>query len=116
MNEVNLIWEYQLSNTKIHNKKTRKIWGNVAYADYQSLENDFCDKKVHPGDLKSSITQSINSILEPIRKKLENDPELKELVKNAYPEPAAKIVVNKKSKSNSNINDNSKVSTTNINN
>ena len=119
------LYSLNFQTPKFTIKRPEKYGGDVAYADYQSLEDDFRDKKVHPGDLKSSITQSINSILEPIRKKLENDPELKELVKNAYPEPAAKIVVNKKkpkskskskSNSNSNINDDSKVSTTNINN
>nr|CAG8574964.1 672_t:CDS:2 [Entrophospora candida] len=71
-------------------KRPEKYGGDVNYEDYQSLENDFRDKKVHPGDLKASITQNINAILEPIRKKWESDPELQELVKKAYPEPAPK--------------------------
>src|SRR5581483_2761809 len=67
-------------------KRNEKWGGNVSYTDYQSLENDFRDKKVHPGDLKAAVTEAINNLLEPIRKKWKNDPEFQKITGQAYPE------------------------------
>lgn len=78
-------------------KRSEKWGGNVTYTDYQSLEDDFRDKKIHPGDLKASVTESINDLLEPVREKWKNDPELQNLISQAYPEPQ-KIVKKKKTK------------------
>ncbi|RIA98986.1 tRNA synthetases class I-domain-containing protein [Glomus cerebriforme] len=79
-------------------KCDEKHGGNVTeYTNYQSLEDDFRDKKVHPGDLKAAVTEAINNLLEPIRKKWENDLEFQKLTDQAYPE-LKKIVKKKESK------------------
>lgn len=44
-------------------------------------------QQLHPGDLKNCITNYLNRLLEPIRKKF-NDPELKKLTDSAYPKPS----------------------------
>lgn len=42
---------------------------------------------IHPGDLKASVEDALNELLEPIRKKFES-PELRKLTSNAYPDPS----------------------------
>lgn len=78
-------------------KRDEKWGGNVNYTSYQSLEDDFRDKKIHPGDLKAAATEAINNLLEPIRKKWKNDLEFQNITKQAYPE-VEKIVKKKESK------------------
>ncbi|XP_013774160.1 tyrosine--tRNA ligase, cytoplasmic-like isoform X1 [Limulus polyphemus] len=58
--------------------------GNVSYKDYESLEKDFTELKLHPGDLKIAVEKYLNRLLEPIRKTFE-DPKLKKLAATAYP-------------------------------
>ncbi|EIE91199.1 hypothetical protein G6F46_011328 [Rhizopus delemar] len=69
--------------------------GNMVYDNYEDLEKDFADKKVHPGDLKAGVIAAINELLEPVRKAWE-DPELKKLVELAYPAPKPAEKVNPK--------------------
>jgi tyrosyl-tRNA synthetase len=37
------------------------------YTVYNDLERDYLSGKVHPGDLKAAVTDSLNRILEPVR-------------------------------------------------
>lgn len=39
----------------------------IEYHDYSQLEQDYLAGKVHPGDLKAAVTESLNRILEPVR-------------------------------------------------
>jgi tyrosyl-tRNA synthetase len=66
--------------------RPEKYGGNVIYQIYQELEDDFRDKKVHPGDLKASVTKAINALLEPIRQDFQ-DPEKAKIIDLAYPPP-----------------------------
>lgn len=50
------------------------------YTEYAAFEADYKSGKIHPGDLKPAVTQAINSILEPVRKHFETDPEAKKLL------------------------------------
>ncbi|CAO3592338.1 unnamed protein product [Absidia cylindrospora] len=75
----------------LHNKtpefiaiRPEQYGGNMVYNNYQDLENDFRDKKVHPGDLKAGVIEAINGLLDPIRKAFE-DPEYKKVTEAAYP-------------------------------
>ncbi|KAI8097099.1 tyrosyl-tRNA synthetase [Halteromyces radiatus] len=70
--------------------------GNMVYNNYQDLEDDFRDKKVHPGDLKAGVIEAINGLLDPIRKTFE-DPEYKKITEAAYP---PEVVVKAPSKPN----------------
>ncbi len=60
--------------------------GNVEYADYDKLHKAFAEELVHPGDLKTSVENYLNRLLNPIRKKFEN-PELRKLTNSAYMPP-----------------------------
>lgn len=39
----------------------------MEYTDYALLQEDYISGKIHPGDLKASVTENINRILEPVR-------------------------------------------------
>lgn len=66
-------------------RRAEKYGGDVHYTEYQQLEDDFRDKKVHPGDLKASATAALNTLLAPIREAWSKDPELAKLTEAAYP-------------------------------
>ncbi|KAF9275493.1 hypothetical protein BGZ68_010759 [Mortierella alpina] len=70
--------------------RPEKFGGDVTYTTYEDLENDFRDKKVHPGDLKKAVTEAINVLLAPIRKWFDND-ELRALTEAAYPSPKPEV-------------------------
>ncbi|GFT66019.1 tyrosine--tRNA ligase, cytoplasmic, partial [Nephila pilipes] len=65
-------------------KRCDEHGGDTIYKDYSSLEQDFKDLKLHPGDLKAAVESYLNRLLEPIRKKFES-PELQKLSAKAYP-------------------------------
>jgi tyrosyl-tRNA synthetase len=44
-----------------------KYGGNIVYDNYMRLENDYNQKKIHPKDLKDSVSIYLNKVIEPIR-------------------------------------------------
>jgi len=44
-----------------------KFGGNVSFENYAELSKAFTDKKIHPLDLKNSVTFYLNELLEPTR-------------------------------------------------
>lgn len=56
-----------------------KYGGNVNYVDYESIEKDVLNKKLHPMDVKSAVAREISKLLKEIDKK-----KLSELGKKAY--------------------------------
>lgn len=63
-------------------KRPEKFGGYIEYTNYQELEQDFKNKKLHPMDLKSALADEVNKLLEPIRKKMKGK---EQLIKKAYP-------------------------------
>jgi len=57
-------------------ERPSKYGGNVEYSDYNVLEKDYVNGRVHPLDLKSAVANFLIQILKPIRKYFENRPEL----------------------------------------
>jgi tyrosyl-tRNA synthetase len=47
----------------------------------ESLEKDFLEGKLHPGDLKASLTKALNAILQPVRDHFQNDKHAADLLK-----------------------------------
>ena len=64
--------------------KTPDFGGNVSYTDYNQLETDFAEKKLHPGDLKQTVGDYLVKIISPIREKLNLSEELSETMKKSY--------------------------------
>lgn len=63
-------------------ERPEKYGGNLEYKDYNSLEKDFVNKKMHPLDLKNTMAKEVNILLEPVRKRMSKK---KALLKKAYP-------------------------------
>ena len=63
-------------------ERPEKYGGNIEYENYEQIEKDFIDKKLHPLDLKNAVAKEISGFLEPIQKHRE---ELEEISKEAYP-------------------------------
>lgn len=70
--------------------RDEKWGGSSHYATYEDLENDFKEKKIHPGDLKKAVGEAIISLLEPIQKDYESNKEWQEVTAKAYPSEAPK--------------------------
>ena len=47
--------------------RPNKYGGNIVYDNYMRLENDYNQKKIHPKDLKDSVSIYLNKVIEPIR-------------------------------------------------
>jgi tyrosyl-tRNA synthetase len=63
-------------------ERPEKFGGNVSYDNFESLESDFLQKKLHPTDLKQSVGESLVKIVSPVREKLVLSDELSDLIKN----------------------------------
>lgn len=53
--------------------------GNVSYTEFDKLENDFKDGKLHPNDLKVMAIKYINEMLQPVQLELSQNKQLKTL-------------------------------------
>lgn len=62
-------------------ERPAKFGGDIAYRKYEDLEKDFLGKKLHPLDIKNSVSKEINVLLENFRK----NKKLNELHRKAYP-------------------------------
>ena len=71
------------SGDKFVIERPEKFGGNVEYGDYNALEEDFVERKLHPMDLKNGVAREIDVLLAPIRKKAEGKDKL---ISDAYPE------------------------------
>ena len=57
---------------KITLHRPEKFGGDITYDSYLELEADFKSKKIHPLDLKNSVSELLWKIIEPIRKAWKN--------------------------------------------
>jgi len=69
-------------NSKFLLKREEKYGGNVEYTSYNDFEKDFLAGETSPPDIKYSVIDAINAILEPVRKHFENDPYAKSLIES----------------------------------
>lgn len=73
----------QIQNKPFVVTRPEKYGGIVKYESYNALCTDYCNKQLHPGDLKNSISTFLIKLFEPIGQKF-NQMEYCELLKNAY--------------------------------
>jgi tyrosyl-tRNA synthetase len=64
---------------KVEIKRPEKFGGKVSYISYEELEKDFADKKLHPMDLKATVSSLINELIKPVRDYFEKNQEAKKL-------------------------------------
>jgi len=65
-------------------ERPEKFGGNVIYNNFENLESDFAQKKLHPTDLKQAVGESLVNMVSPVREKLTLSDELSDLIKNSY--------------------------------
>ena len=65
-------------------ERPEKFGGNVSYSEYEQLEADFAQKKLHPGDLKQTVGNYLVKVISPIREKLNLSEEVNEAIKKSY--------------------------------
>jgi len=53
--------------TKLKIERPTKFGGNIEIKNYEELEKMYVDGKIHPLDLKNSITEELEKIIKPIR-------------------------------------------------
>ncbi len=68
---------------EINVERPDKFGGNVTYTDSSNLESDFLQKKLHPSDLKQTVSNYLIKIISPIREKLTVNEELFEAIKKS---------------------------------
>ena len=64
-------------------ERSEQYGGNITYQSFKILEKDFKEKKLHPIDLKSGISQWLIEFLKPLRDKF-NDSNMEEILSKAY--------------------------------
>jgi len=57
--------------------------GDLVYESYEALEADFVSEELHPADLKGAAATYISEVIDPVRERLTDQPEL---LAAAYPE------------------------------
>jgi len=64
-------------------ERPEEYGGDLTYENYDDLEADFLSGELHPADLKPAAGEAISEIVDPIRERLNDQPEL---LREAYPE------------------------------
>jgi tyrosyl-tRNA synthetase len=65
-------------------ERPEKFGGNVSYTDYDQLETDFAEKKLHPGDLKQTVGNYLVKVISPIREKLNLSEEVNDAIRKSF--------------------------------
>ena len=64
-------------------ERPEKFGGNLSFKTYNELETTFVAKKIHPLDVKNTMTKYLTQILDPVRKAFETA-QYKETLEKAY--------------------------------
>ena len=67
-------------------ERPEEYGGDLTYDEYGKLESDFVSGELHPADLKPAAGAAISEVIDPVRERLLDAPELLE---DAYPEKYA---------------------------
>ncbi len=65
-------------------ERPEKFGGDVSYGNYDELERDFAEKKLHPGDLKQTVGNYLVNVISPIRDKLDLSEELNGAIRKSF--------------------------------
>lgn len=61
-------------------ERPEKFGGDIGYDSYKDLEDDFVEGKLHPMDLKNSVSFYINELLNPVRNHFKKNKEANKLL------------------------------------
>ncbi|MEX0920564.1 MAG: tyrosine--tRNA ligase [Candidatus Pacearchaeota archaeon] len=59
--------------------RPEKFGGELVYSNYDEMEKDFVNKKLHPLDLKNSCATELDKLIKPVREHFEKNKEAKKL-------------------------------------
>ncbi|KAI3384182.1 hypothetical protein SNEBB_008215 [Seison nebaliae] len=66
-------------------ERTKENGGDIEYDNYENLEKDFIQHKLHPGDLKKTFGEYLfKYLLSPIQQHFREHPEIEEIAEKAY--------------------------------
>lgn len=65
--------------------RPEKFGGDLHFPSYQAVEDAYAAQKLHPGDLKSGVTDALIRLLDPIRKVYNDSPDWQEADRLGYP-------------------------------
>jgi len=61
-------------------ERPEKFGGNLEFENYESLEKDFREGKIHPLDLKNGVSEELIKLLEPVRNHFEKNKKARDLL------------------------------------
>lgn len=61
-------------------ERPEKFGGTVTYTSYKDLEQDYANKSLHPLDLKNTVINLLDQLLDPVRKHFKENDDAKELL------------------------------------
>ncbi len=61
-------------------QRDAKNGGDISFRTYDELKESYVNGDIHPGDLKNSVADAINTILQPVRDHFEKDPYARKLL------------------------------------
>lgn len=64
-------------------ERPEEYGGDLTYDSYEALEADFVSEELHPADLKGAAGEYISEVIDPIRQRLNENPDL---LAEAYPD------------------------------
>ncbi len=64
-------------------ERPEEYGGDLIYESYDDVEADFVSGELHPADLKPAVADAISTVIDPVRSRLNDEPEL---LADAYPE------------------------------
>jgi len=64
-------------------ERPEEYGGDLTYESYDEVEEDFVSGELHPADLKPGVAAAISEVVDPVRERLNDEPEL---LAEAYPE------------------------------
>ncbi|MFZ6034558.1 MAG: tyrosine--tRNA ligase [Patescibacteria group bacterium] len=70
----------RLGITEVKIERPEKFGGNLSFKTYGELEKTFADREVHPMDIKSTLADLLDQLIEPVRRHFEENAEAKKLL------------------------------------
>lgn len=65
--------------------RPEKFGGPISYSSLDDLKNDYSTEKLNPADLKTGVSDAINSLLAPIIEEYNSNPEFQKVQAEGYP-------------------------------
>ncbi|ADV65527.1 tyrosine--tRNA ligase [Desulfurococcus mucosus] len=73
--EINKYLLFQQEGFKLVVERPEKYGGTIIVENYADLEKMYVNGEIHPLDLKKATANALNKLLDPIRRRIESDPE-----------------------------------------